>query len=1101
MAGWDDFPVVSAPSGGAPGDRGWDAFPIASAPPTNLVDRVTSAITERPLQTAADVAKWVAPNLIPGGQFLAPVIERAVGPERAPTVEHPDAQTIANLPIPGAFEPGMTFGKAMAAKFGPMFTSDPDEVERIILKNVPGTAAVKDSLGNRMIELDGKRYYLDMPGVTGMDVARAVGPAMIGVPATAAAAAAAPALGLGALGTAALVGGASGASSLAEDLLADMAGGEGGLKPGKAALAVILGGGGQMLLTRAMPKITQQAALEGLGLDDIFSAGGLTDRGLALFKRAGVDPGMFTPQQLQGVVSTLRAGMVDDAAAQAIQQATRQQVATEARIPLTRGQVTGDEAQLIIEDQMRQGAKGAPARRVLQRFGDDQAEAAQTAIDTTRRGLTTAVEPMTPSVAGDAIGSAWDSAARQLANTRNQAYEFTFTQPGVFDANAFRNTGDFIRQRLTDAAKPVILDDALTPNAVRALREAEGLGLGAPVNRALPKDDVLSAGAQPAGVSMQDIDRARRRMLAFKDAAWGKDRTDGRAASAVVQAFDDRVEAALRAGLFDGDPRVLDTLLGARSLHALWRERFGKQRDHMGLVNQFIATAAKEGRSGQDLFNALYGAGQLGSRQGAKAMMEHVTRVLGDNPEAMMALREGALHRMLGGIDTAGGQKATYGAMAKGIEQAMSGNGREVVDALFTGAERQQIQRLGSALQTLADSMNRRNPSGTSYPLLNFLRKQAGAGLGALIGHALGSKIGIPYAAEAGMALGAGAGNVIRDQLSAMAARRTTNYVPDMARVPVSQWLRSAAALPAIEAPTALEATLPARRAAGGRIGFADGGEPLGAIDRFGAVLRSLRAADTSPEHAYGPAPSLVPDNPYPIYYFPGQHPGGSGVAAPAVTGAPAGGSTLGVGSAGVIGTPYYDISGSQPSVTDSGMGEGQVGPTGQGLSADANAQHNVSVDNQNNPTSAIAAQIGRTVVGLLAPTPISIAMAAIARAAQMAHSNQQTSPSPQQTKSQDPTMDPLAPSAPGTVGVGDTTSVSANPANNNPSPGEVAADPGPAGTTAEGGGGGPGAGAGVGAGTGDDSTDGGTWKRGGIVRVARRVSSERRHKRASGRR
>lgn len=1083
MAWGDDDPVVPAPA------PDWGAND-APAQPRGLIDRVTSAITERPLQTAGDVARWVTSNTPQG--MIGSAVESALSPS-APKVEHPDLETVANLPIPGALDPGMTFGKAMAAKFGPMFTSEPDEIERIILKNVPGTTATKDAMGNRMIDYQGKRYYIDMPGVTGMDVARAAGPAMVGIPLTAAAAAAAPVLGAGALGTAALIGGASGISSLAEDALADAAGGEGGLKAGKAALATLMGGGGQMLLGRVMPKLARQASVEGLGLDDIFSGGSLTDRGLALFKRAGVDPEMFTPQQLTGVVSNLRADMVDDAATQAIQQATRQQVAGDLRVPMTRGQITGDEAALIAEDQMRQGAKGTPAQSVIREFGENQGNAAETAVDSLRRNLTSAMEPMAPSDIGNAVGGAWERASGNLLNARDRAYQATFSQPGIFEPGAFRNTATSIQQRLSDPARPggaVVLDDTLTPNAIRALEEIKSIGFGPRPNRAMTADMIRET-PTPTPITMQELDRVRKVALAAKSAAYRNNAEDGRAASAVVGSLDDHIADAMKAGLFDGDQRTLDMLLGSRQLHTLWRQRFGTQRDNMGLVNGFISTAAKDGRSGQDLFNALYGAGQLGSRQGARAMMEHVTRVLGDNPEAMMALREGAINRILGGVDSAGGAKLTYGRMAKGIEQAMAGPGREVVDALFTGAERQQLQRMGYTLQTLADTMNRRNPSGTSYPLLNALRKMTGGGMGAIIGAVLGSKTGMPWAGEAMAAAGAGAGKLVQDQLAAMTAHRATNYEMGISRMPVSQWLRNAAALPAIEGPSALDSALPTRRASGGRVGFDLGGppiDPLTATDRFGATIRALRAADTSMGAPYGPAPSLMPSSPYPVYYLPPGNASGASTA----PGTSSGLAGL-TGAAPSASAPGDWLSTFQPGgvgVAGAGAGPG-TGP-GSGPTSGVNSTSNSPAQ------AAVSAAIG-------AVSPVPGVVAGLSTVANML-ANVSTIGVPGvatvdvSTNNVNADIASIESQTGNSVTAGTATGNNAGQPGQPNAPGQVAnvgATPGIGVATqtaqqADVGGGAAAATAGVGVGVGAaanaaDANDSGTWRRGGMVRRAHR--------------
>jgi hypothetical protein len=281
-----------------------------------------------------------------------------------------------------------------------------------------------------------------------------------------------------------------------------------------------------------------------------------------------------------------------------------------------------------------------------------------------------------------------------------------------------------------------------------------------------------------------------------------------------------------------------------------------------------------------------------------------------------------------------------------------------------------------------------------------------------------------------------------------------------------------------------------AGRALGGRIGMDMGGDPVGAADRFGALLRGLRAGTTTPQGAYGPVPSLDPGSPYPIYYRPpGYGAGtGSGVAAPIA----GGGTTAGlIGSSGVLPAPFYDIgSGAVASPSGSPTGAGSVGPTGEGLAADANAQSNTSNDNIHNPVSQMANQIASVVMGLVSPSPIMSAVMSLGR---QAAGQTATAMSAQQTKD----------SSSGTAGVGNTSGVTANDANQGVSdPGEAASTAGPAGTTGEGGGTGPGssadaASASPGSSAGDSTGDSGAWARGGYIDVARRYG--RRARRDSG--
>lgn len=234
----------------------------------------------------------------PSGRTTSGSLARSIQPtamdKRDWKVERPDLPTIAELPVPGALDPSWknsSWGNILAAKFGPTFTSEPEAARRILLENLPGAESAKDVYGNPAVNYQGKSYYIDKPGFNARDLTRMVNPVS-----AAAMLAAVPTAGLSIPATAALGGGISAATSVAEDAAAKAAGSGKDIDWLNAAKSFAFGAGMPVAQAGISGAITAGRNMTGLGNNVTTLNPNARDLILGSLKREGT-----TPQNIQNL--------------------------------------------------------------------------------------------------------------------------------------------------------------------------------------------------------------------------------------------------------------------------------------------------------------------------------------------------------------------------------------------------------------------------------------------------------------------------------------------------------------------------------------------------------------------------------------------------------------------------------------------------------------------------------------------------------------------------------------------------------------------------------------------------------------------------------
>ena len=420
--------------------------------------------------------------------------------------------------------------------------------------------------------------------------------------------------------------------------------------------------------------------------------------------------------------------------------------AAEAGVNLTAGQRTGNPALLSREDAAFGGGLGARAQEVAQagraRQMDELFRAREGIGDMAGNGIASLERPAD---AGGIVADAVKANAQAAKLSYNDKYTQAFSSQGAFKPEAFSGMSKNISESLAARAEPVIIDDVLTPAANRALKELENV-----------QDLKLGTNGQPrasdavVGVNLRGVDQARKRLRAFAGAATTD--ADKRAASAVIQEFDNHIEQAVTKGLFEGDEKFLSALKDARSEYSAYQRNFRKQNsfDDSGRV---LETMVRQDVTPEQVANYIYGSSKVGANATSVRTVQRLKQLLGTDSAEWAAIRQGAWQKLTG---TAEG-KTPLGpqAVASRIAEFTSGDGKTFAQQLFSPEEISAMQKHARIEQALSAKSGTVNLPNSGNRLAGLLRESFGT-----IGGMLGMSAGGPQGAAAGYAAGKAAGGV-----------------------------------------------------------------------------------------------------------------------------------------------------------------------------------------------------------------------------------------------------------------------------------------------------------------------------------------------------
>lgn len=460
-------------------------------------------------------------------------------------------------------------------------------------------------------------------------------------------------------------------------------------------------------------------------------------------------------------------------------------------VTLSEGQATRDLSAIQREQAAARGQSGPPAQQQAQAFFDQQ----RGQLESARGDITAGFDPQgrqviaeSPQQAGAIVSQSMQRAAAQRKAGVTQAYDTAKSYPGEVDARAFEGIIPKIKTDLSQRSEPIIIDDKLTPFASRAIQDIEDrVGNLRIQNRADPagqpnRGDIV-------GIDLKGIDQMRKRLSSFRKDAYGSgNAADGRAAQAVLDAFDDHIETSINSGLFRGDPRAVGAWNAARASYADYRKTFtaGKNDPIGRVVEKIIGKGDQPAAIANDVADFMYGSAGINPSSLNVGVVNRIKTTLGDRSPEWFAVKQGLFSRI---VDPGEGiTEFGAGKVAQRLNKFLNNDGKEMSAATFSAAERDMMQKyadLMRAIEVPQAGANWSNTATFAAKALDKIGSATGSTIGAIIGSTLGHGAGLPL----GIGEGAGglAGAAVAKGASmasnAMQARKIAKQMPVIAKV------------------------------------------------------------------------------------------------------------------------------------------------------------------------------------------------------------------------------------------------------------------------------------------------------------------------------
>lgn len=463
-------------------------------------------------------------------------------------------------------------------------------------------------------------------------------------------------------------------------------------------------------------------------------------------------------------------------------------------VTLSEGQLTGELPLIQREQAALRGAMGDTAQARAQEFANQQRGQVAAAGEDVARQLDPFGQRVaeTPQEASQLVSQGLQQAAAQRKAGVTKAYDEAKALPGEIHAGAFEGIGQKIKGELSLRDDPIIIDDKLTPFASRAIQDVEDRISKLTIqNRADPFGQPNPQNI--VGVDLKGVDQIRRRLSSFRnDAFRSGNAADGRAAKAVLDSFDNQVDAAVNGGLFKGDPRAVQAWNDARAAHADYKNTFSAGKgDPVGrVVERILGKGKNEAAIPNDVADFLYGSSGVNPNSLNVGVAKRVRDVLGDQSPEWSGVKQGMFQRL-----TEAGPGATEwgpGKIAQRINKFLNADGTEMSHTLYSPSERALLQRYADLQRRIEVPQAGANWSNTSTVLAPIMRKISGglAGVvGALLGHAVA-----PGLYGVGEAAGAAAASKVGSVITgAREARRISEQMP-LVTDQIKQWQRAVSA-------------------------------------------------------------------------------------------------------------------------------------------------------------------------------------------------------------------------------------------------------------------------------------------------------------------
>lgn len=609
-----------------------------------------------------------------------------VNPANAPP-QSAAALGLPEFPMPTKSSPeiiGAPLGAGGSFKglLGVMSTTDPKALQDIMVKQIPGAQPGVDPEGNPFVIIENKPYYLNKPGLSGTDVVGFLGDLAKFYPAGRLAQ-----LGVTTGGRAAIAGASTGAIGAASQLGSQALGSTQPFDVAQVGLESAFGAGGQVVGDLLSSYIRSNRPIT-------TNAGQMTPEFAAALNAAGINLADFGAGGQKAIFDAYQ--QLGRKFAREAKNVTAGANIADVGFPLTRGQATGDIAQLAEEEAMRNAARGSFAQKILARFDEKQKAEVLKDLESKQKAFAAGQITTSPTEVGGRLYEAIRNRQQQLRSGYQTAYE-------AVDPTALRilsESVDPLESRVMATLKERVVDPKLTPASRNAVNEIRSI---------IPK----TGKANVTDISLKSLETTRRKLRELYNA--GANDTDKGNVSAIIKEFDSWLDDSISDGLIRGDAAQLGKLKEARKLYAEYQTTFPK-----GNVSKLAdADAAKNIRTivekdlqPNEVMNLLYGRSAIGEAQSSVRTVQRLKKMFGADSNEFKQFQEAAFVRL---TRDSQGNMLPASKIVNTIDELIMGKGSGLTRELFDATQINTIRKLRADLNKLVVPIEAQNPSRSGY--------------------------------------------------------------------------------------------------------------------------------------------------------------------------------------------------------------------------------------------------------------------------------------------------------------------------------------------------------------------------------------------------
>lgn len=359
----------------------------------------------------------------------------------------------------------------------------------------------------------------------------------------------------------------------------------------------------------------------------------------------------------------------------------------------------------------------------------------------------------TPQEAGDLVSRGVQTTAAARKADVQQAYKTAQGMPGEIHGSVLQDMPQNIKTDLSTSEQPVIIDAKTSPYASQMIDFLDNQAgkLQIP-NKADP------FGPPPTGdivgVNLRGIDQIRKNLSQMRSDAFGssppgKTSGDARAAQAVLNSFDNNIDAAVNNGMFTGDKSAISAWNNARAANADYQAAFGVRKGDPAsrVVQKIIGDKVNDPLTAGKVMDQISGSAVNPSALNI-GVANRLKTVLGEQSPEWVAAKQGLFRKLVQSGE--GETPLGTGQVAQRLSKFLNS---DMAPVMYSPQELE-------TLRSYAD-LNRQitMPAGSYFPsapplqaAMATIRSRVGGIVGAVIGRQI---VPIPLVGElAGLTIG-----------------------------------------------------------------------------------------------------------------------------------------------------------------------------------------------------------------------------------------------------------------------------------------------------------------------------------------------------------